>query len=134
MERVALRLHFAERVRLMHDDVGQGKILLPAKITRDAVINVRALLSHPMLTGMSRDQAGIPIPAWFVNQVEVTYGGERVAFFEWTSGISRDPFVGFSLRASKEAPLTVTWKDNKGGVYTQHADVKFTTTTAEATR
>ena len=118
----------------MRDDIGQGKIILPAKITRGAVINVRALLSHPMLTGMSRDQAGIPIPAWYVMDVEVTYGGERVAYFEWTSGISRDPFVGFSLRASKEAPLSVTWKDNKGGVFTHRADVKFTTTTAEATR
>jgi sulfur-oxidizing protein SoxZ len=118
----------------MRDDIGQGKIILPAKITRNSVINIRALLSHPMLTGMSRDQAGIPIAAWFVKDVEITYGGERVAFFEWTSGISRDPFVGFSLRASKEAPLSVTWKDNKGGVFTHGADIKFTTTTAETTR
>jgi sulfur-oxidizing protein SoxZ len=118
----------------MSVDIGQGKIILPAKIARNAVINVRALLSHPMLTGMSRDQAGIPIPAYFVNEVVVTYGGERIAHFEWSSGISRDPFVGFSLRASKEAPLSVTWKDNKGGVYTSSADVRFTTATASATR
>ena len=118
----------------MDGDIGQGKIILPAKIARNAVINIRALLSHPMLTGMSRDQAGVPIPAYFVNEVEVTYGGERVAHFEWSSGISRDPFVGFSLRASKEAPVTVTWKDNKGGVYTSSADVRFTTTAADAAR
>jgi len=118
----------------MRDDVGQGKIILPEKIARNAVINIRAILSHPMLTGMSRDQAGIPILAYFVSDVEITYGGERVAHFEWTSGISRDPFVGFSLRASKEAPLAVTWKDNKGGVYTHSADVKFTATSAQATR
>jgi sulfur-oxidizing protein SoxZ len=118
----------------MDGDIGQGKIILPTKIARNAVINIRALLSHPMLTGMSRDQAGIPIPAYFVNEVEVTYGGERVAHFEWSSGISRDPFVGFSLRASKEAPVTVTWKDNKGGVYTSSADVHFTSATADAAR
>ena len=118
----------------MDGDIGQGKIILPAKIARNAVINIRALLSHPMLTGMSRDQAGVPIPAYFVNEVEVTYGGERVAHFEWSSGISRDPFVGFSLRASKEAPVTVTWRDNKGGVYTSSADVRFTTTAADAAR
>lgn len=118
----------------MSGDIGQGKIFLPAKIARNAVINIRALLSHPMLTGMSRDQAGIPIPAYFVNEVEVAYGGERIARFEWSSGISRDPFVGFSLRASKEAPLTVTWKDNKGGVYSSSADVRFTTSTTDAAR
>jgi len=28
----------------------------------------------------------------------------------------------------------VTWKDNKGGIFTHSADVKFTTTTADATR
>jgi sulfur-oxidizing protein SoxZ len=117
----------------MRDDIGQGKVVLPARITRGSVINIRALLSHPMLTGMSRDQAGIPIPAYFVSDVEVSYGGERVAHFEWSSGISRDPFVGFSLRASKEAPVTVTWKDNKGGVYTASADIKFRAT-AEASR
>jgi sulfur-oxidizing protein SoxZ len=111
----------------MRSDVGQGKIILPTKITRNAVINIRALLLHPMLTGMSRDQAGIPVPAFFVNDVVVTYGGEQVAHFEWSSGISRDPFVGFSLRAAKEAPVTVTWKDNKGGVYTQSAEIRYTT-------
>ncbi len=118
----------------MSGDIGQGKLILPVRITHNAVINIRALLSHPMTTGMGRDQAGIPIPEYFVNDVEITYGGERVAHFEWTSGISRDPFVGFSLRASKETPVTVTWKDNKGGVYTASADIKFTTTTADATR
>ena len=110
----------------MRDDIGQGKIVLPAQIARNAVINIRAYLSHPMLTGMSRDQAGVPIPAWFVNDVSITYGGEHVAHFAWTSGISSDPFVGFSLIASKEAPVVVTWKDNKGGVFTHSVDVKFT--------
>ena len=105
--------------------IGEAKILLPAQIRRDSVIHVRALLSHPMLTGLSRDAQGNPIPAYFVNEVIITYGGERIAHFEWTSGISKDPFVAFPLRATREAPLTITWKDNKGGVYTQSADVKF---------
>ncbi len=108
------------------DVVGQGRILLPPRIAQGAVINVRALLSHPMLTGLSRDAQGQPIPAYFVNDVEVRYGDERIAHFEWTSGISKNPFVAFNLRATREAPLTVTWKDNKGGVYTQSADVRFT--------
>ena len=107
------------------DTIGQGRILLPPRIVKDAVINVRALLSHPMFTGLGRDAEGHPIPAYFVNDVEVTYGGERIAHFQWTSGISKDPFVAFNLRATREAPLTVTWKDNKGGVYTQSADVRF---------
>ena len=109
----------------MSREIGEAKILLPTQIRRDSVIHVRALLSHPMLTGLSRDPQGNPIPAYFVNEVIITYGGERIAHFEWTSGISKDPFVAFPLRATREAPLTITWKDNKGGVYTQSADIKF---------
>ncbi|MGE5231948.1 MAG: thiosulfate oxidation carrier complex protein SoxZ, partial [Deltaproteobacteria bacterium] len=52
--------------------------------------------------------------------------GDEVARFEWTSGISRDPVVSFSLRADREAPLTMTWKDNKGGVYTRSVNIAFT--------
>ena len=105
--------------------VGEAKILLPLSVARDAVIDVRALLVHPMDTGFFRDAEGNPIPAYFVNAVTVTYGGEQVALFEGTSGISRDPFVRFPLRASREAQVQVVWKDNKGGVYQQAVDVKF---------
>jgi sulfur-oxidizing protein SoxZ len=105
--------------------VGEAKILLPLSVARDAVIDVRALLVHPMDTGLFRDAQGIPIPAYFVSAVTVTYGGEQVARFEWTTGISRDPFVRFPLRASREATVQVVWKDNKGGVYQQAVDVKF---------
>jgi|HubBroStandDraft_2_1064218.scaffolds.fasta_scaffold02182_11 sulfur-oxidizing protein SoxZ len=105
--------------------IGEAKILLPLSVARDAVIDVRALLVHPMDTGFFRDAEGNPIPAYFVNAVTIAYGGEQVARFEWTSGISRDPFVRFPLRASREAPVQITWKDNKGGVYQQSVDLKF---------
>lgn len=106
--------------------IGDPRILLPSTITRDAVIHVRALISHPMLTGLSRDAQGQPIPAHFIDAVTVEYGGEQVARFEWTSGISRDPYVAFPLRASREAPLTIIWKDNKGGTFRQTVDIRFT--------
>lgn len=109
----------------MPSGIGEARILLPPRIAKGTVISVRATLTHPMFTGMSRDAQGTLIPAFWVKDVTVDYGSERVAHFEWTSGISRDPFVAFSLRATKEAPLTVTWTDTAGGVYTQSADITF---------
>jgi len=106
-------------------DLGSARILVPAGIRRGDVIDVRALVEHPMATGLFRDARGNPIPAYFINDVSVTYGDREVAHFVWSSGISRDPFVEFSLRADREAPLTFTWKDNKGGVFQQSVDIKF---------
>lgn len=110
----------------MSPETGDAHILLPAQIARDAVIFVRTRITHPMLTGLSRDAQGRPIPPFFIRAVKVEYGGEVVASFEWSSGISRDPYVEFPLRASREAPLAVTWTDNEGGVYRQAVDVAFT--------
>lgn len=110
----------------MTPDVGDPRILLPTQIARDAVIYVRALISHPMYTGMSRDEAGRLIPEFYIRQVDVSYGGEPVAQFTWTSGISRDPYVAFPLRASREAPLAITWTDNRGTAFRQTVDVRFT--------
>ena len=106
-------------------DIGDAQIVLPPFIARDAVIHVRAVLVHPMLTGLSRDAQGQPLPAYFVREVTVTYAGEPVARFEWTSGVSRDPYVAFPLRATREGPLEVRWTDNRGAVYRRQTLVRF---------
>jgi sulfur-oxidizing protein SoxZ len=108
-----------------HPAIGEAKILLPRTIARDSLIYVRTLISHPMDTGFFKDHGGNPIPAYFITEVTVAYGGEEVGRFLWTSGISRDPFLTFPLRATREAPLAVTWKDNRGGLYAQSVDVRF---------
>jgi thiosulfate oxidation carrier complex protein SoxZ len=105
--------------------IGEARIRVPDRVTRGETIVVNAIISHPMDTGFFRDADGKPIPAYFIKDVVVSYGGQEVARFMWTSGVSRDPIISFTLRADREAPLTMTWTDNKGGVYTQSAAVKF---------
>jgi sulfur-oxidizing protein SoxZ len=109
----------------MRVELGAARILVPTGIRRGDVIDVRALVEHPMATGLFRDPQGNPIPAHFINDVSVTYGDREAAHFVWTSGISRDPFVEFSLRADREAELKFVWRDNTGGVFTQTVDIKF---------
>jgi sulfur-oxidizing protein SoxZ len=104
---------------------GDARVMLPQAMKKDDVIYVRAIIEHPMDTGFFRTAEGQPIPAYFINDVTVTYGDEVIAHFEWTSGVSRDPSVTFPLKVTREAPVNVTWKDNKGGVYHQSADVRF---------
>ena len=60
-----------------------------------------------MDTGFFRTADGQPIPAFFIKDVVVTYGDAQVARFDWTSGVSKDPIVSFTLRADREAPLTM---------------------------
>jgi sulfur-oxidizing protein SoxZ len=105
--------------------IGEARIRVPDRVMKGEVIVVNAIISHPMDTGFFRDAGGQPIPAYFIKDVRVTYGDQEVARFMWTSGISRDPIVSFTLKADREAPLTMTWTDNKGGVFSQSADIRF---------
>jgi sulfur-oxidizing protein SoxZ len=111
---------------MMTPSIGEARIRVPDRISRGDVITVNSIVSHPMDTGFFRDAEGDPIPAYFIKLVVVTYGGEEVARFDWTSGVSRDPVVTFSLKAEKEAPLTMVWTDNKGATFKQSVNITFT--------
>jgi sulfur-oxidizing protein SoxZ len=104
---------------------GDARIRIPERISRGELITVNAIVSHPMDTGFFRTPEGQPIPAFFIKDVVVTYAGEQVARFAWTSGVSKDPIVSFTLRADKEGPLTMTWTDTQGSVYRQSVNVAF---------
>lgn len=106
--------------------IGDARIRIPDRIARGDLITVNAIVSHPMDTGFFRTADGNPIPAFFIKDVVVTYGDEQVARFEWTSGVSKDPIVSFTLKADREAPLTMVWTDSKGSVYRQSVNVAFT--------
>ena len=110
---------------MMTDSIGEARIRIPDRIRRGDLITVHSIVSHPMDTGFFRDAEGDPIPAYFIKQVVVTYGGIEVARFDWTSGISRDPVVSFTLKADKEAPLTMVWTDNKGAKFKQSVTISF---------
>jgi sulfur-oxidizing protein SoxZ len=111
---------------MMPYDIGEARIRVPDQIRLGDLITVNSIISHPMDTGFFRTPEGKPIPAYFIKQVVVTYGDREVARFEWTSGISRDPVVSFTLKADKEVPLTMVWTDNKGATFKQSVNINFT--------
>jgi sulfur-oxidizing protein SoxZ len=112
-------------MRMMGNGIGEARIRVPDRIAKGEVIMVNAIITHPMDTGFFRTAEGQPIPAYFIKDVVVTYGEQEVARFEWTSGVSRDPIISFTLKADREAPLTMVWTDNKGDVFKQSAAVAF---------
>ena len=109
----------------MSAETGDARIRVPDQVVRGELITVNAIVSHPMDTGFFRDADGQPIPAYFIRDVVVTYGGEEIARFTWTSGVSRDPVISFTLKADREAPLAMVWTDNRGGEFKQSAEIKF---------
>jgi sulfur-oxidizing protein SoxZ len=86
-----------------------------AKIKGD-VTEVKALISHPMETGLRKDKkTGEVIPAHFIQEVVCKWKDKTVMTALWSGGVSKNPYIAFKFKgAAKGDTLELSWTDNKG--------------------
>ena len=77
-------------------------------------VQVKALITHPMHTGLMRTKKGDKIPAEYINEVMVEANGEAVMTANWTGSVSKNPFISFDYMGAKGDAVKLTWKDNAG--------------------
>jgi sulfur-oxidizing protein SoxZ len=90
-------------------------IKVRAKLAGD-VTTVKALVSHPMETGLVKDKkTGKIIPAHFIQEVTCEHNGNVVLTALWGIAISKNPYLSFRFKGAKVGDkLTMRWVDNKG--------------------
>lgn len=100
-----------------------SKIRIRAKMEGDTT-EVKALMSHPMETGLRKDKAGKKIPEHFIKEVTCEHQGNVVLVANWGVAISKNPYLSFEMTgASKGDKIKVSWTDNKGDSATAEATV-----------
>lgn len=77
---------------------------------------VKALISHPMETGLRKDKkTGKKVPAHFIQELSVEHGGSAVLNALWGPAISKNPYLMFKFTgASAGDTIKISWTDNKG--------------------
>jgi sulfur-oxidizing protein SoxZ len=90
-------------------------IKVRAKLAGD-VTTVKALVSHPMDTGLVKDKkTGQIIPAHFIQEVVCEHNGNVVMTALWGAAISKNPYLSFRFKGAKVGDtLKMRWVDNKG--------------------
>ncbi|HAT51196.1 MAG: thiosulfate oxidation carrier complex protein SoxZ [Magnetococcales bacterium] len=96
--------------------IGSPKVRVPKDpVKKGDKVNIKTMIQHPMESGLRKDKAtGEVVPAHFITSVKAVYDGKLVLDAVWTGAVSKNPFLGFHLRAEKTGPVEVTWKDDKG--------------------
>lgn len=104
--------------------MAKKSIRIRAKMKGD-VSEVKALMSHPMETGLRKNKkTGKKIPAHFINEVVCEHKGKKVMVASWGVAVSKNPYLSFKFKgAAKGETVTVSWTDNKGG--SASADTKI---------
>ena len=78
---------------------------------------VKAILYHPMETGLRKDKGtGEVIPAHFITEVKVEHNGNVVMTCDWGTAVSKNPFLSFDISGTKAGDMVkISWVDNLGG-------------------
>ena len=93
--------------------MASGTIKIRAKAV-DGVAEVKALISHPMELMSKNKTTGEVVPAHFIQDMVAELNGKPVLTGQWSSGISKNPYLAFKVNAKAGDTLKLSWKDNKG--------------------
>jgi sulfur-oxidizing protein SoxZ len=93
---------------------------------KDGIVEVKALIKHPMETGQRKDKkTGKPIPAHFVQEITVEHGGKTRVTADWSGGVSKNPLLFVKFKGgAKGDMIKVAWTDNQGGSDSAEAEIK----------
>lgn len=90
------------------------RVKVPDRIKPGDIIEVRAIIPHPMETGNRKDANGQIVPRNIINSYTAKFAGE--VFFEgkFGPGISSNPSIVIQLKVPGPGDLELTWVDDQG--------------------
>ena len=99
-------------------------IKVKAKMKSDDV-QIKALMNHPMETGLRKDKKGEIIPAHHITEVTIKTGEKTLMTVNYGPAVSKNPYVSFVVSGPQKGdPITISWIDNKGESASVDAVVK----------
>ena len=99
------------------------RIQAPSAAAKGEVFQVKAIISHPMETGLRHDQQGQAIPRAIINAFRCRYNEEIVFGVELHEAVAANPYLEFYLRATQSGRLEFVWEEDGGGRYTLSHDI-----------
>ena len=92
-----------------------GTIKVKTRLSGD-VTEVKSLILHPMETGARKNpDTGDLVPRHHITQLTFSNNGEPVMVANFSTAVSRNPYINFSFRGAKAGDtLKVSWVDNLG--------------------
>jgi sulfur-oxidizing protein SoxZ len=78
------------------------------------LVEVKALVSHVMETGLRKDADGNVIPRKILNKFICMVAGKQVFAADFETSISANPYIQFKFRAEESGSVVLTWVDDDG--------------------
>jgi sulfur-oxidizing protein SoxZ len=93
------------------------RLRLPSAVRAGEVVEVRALVEHPMETGLRRDGTGQAIARDILARFVVRANGETVFTADFRNGTSANPYLVFFVRVERTTEFEFLWTHETGGIF-----------------
>ena len=100
------------------------RIAAPRQARRGEVMELKALIRHPMETGYRRDVYGKQIPENILDRFECLYNGERVFSAQLFRAVAADPFLTFYTVAVDSGSLEFRWDGQDEQLYSETVELE----------
>ena len=87
---------------------------MPSEARRDEVIAIRALIAHPMETGMRPGADGRTQARNIIRRFSCVYRDQEVFSAELFPSVSANPYLNFFLRVSESGVVRLVWEGDNG--------------------
>ena len=94
--------------------MARALINVPANAKRGEIIEIKALVSHPMETGYRTGADGALVPRDIINRFVCTYNGEEIFSADLFPAVSANPFFSFTTVATESGLIAFRWFDDQG--------------------
>ena len=89
-------------------------INVPPRAKRGEIIEIKAMIAHPMESGFRRDQTGSAIARNIITSFECHYAGRQIFRAEFSPAIAANPFVKFFTMATASDNIYFRWTGDNG--------------------
>jgi sulfur-oxidizing protein SoxZ len=103
--------------------VARALVNVPKTARHGEIVEVRAMIAHPMETGYRIGPNGTNIPRDIIRRFTCTYDGEEVFSADLFPAVSANPFIAFTLVATASGTLEFAWTDDGGKMQTASAEI-----------
>lgn len=102
------------------------RIRVPRSAQKDEIVEIRAMILHPMENGFRADSQGTAIPVHIISDFVCTYAGAEVFRARLEPGLAANPYFSFFIRATESGTIAFTWTDDDGTVTHNSAPIEVT--------
>ena len=99
------------------------RVKVPKSADAGEIIEIKALISHPMHTGRAKDKEGNVIPRKIINTFRASFNGTPVFSVALEPAVSANPFISFPFKATESGSFEFAWVEDGGAEFTAKNDM-----------